>query len=567
LFHSEARATLWTGLSALSKLLALARRRIAMADIEVPVFIVGGSLVGLSTAMLLGYHGVRSLTVEHHRGTAIHPRAAQTSQRTMEIFRQVGLEQIVRRKSEEQFVQDGGVLAVETLVGGVVAHFIADLNEGVRDASPTARVFLAQDALEPQLRKRAEELGAELRFATEMVSFEQDAHGVSAAIRERDSGKTQTVRAQYMVAADGASSRVRERLGIRMVGHGTFSKSITIYFRAHLAPLIEGQKWAVVYALNRQLRGFFRFEKPFERAFLAVNTVGDPENPVTDVSTGLTEQRSLELVQAAIGTDSIPVAIENIMRWEAAADTAEVFQNGRVFIAGDAAHVMPPNGGFGGNTGVQDAHNLAWKLALVVKGFAGLQLLSTYGPERRPTGAFTVEQAYARYVMRTASNMSKDELQPIAPDLNIEMGYVYHSDAVVPEDPNDTRVHDNPRESKARPGTRAPHVWLQRCGEQISTLDLFNRNFTLLAGPQGNAWAAAARDTAKLIGIDLDIHQFGEDGLTDPSGGCPAAYGISPTGAVLVRPDGFVAWRAKTADGATAEHLKNTLATILSRPS
>lgn len=538
-----------------------------MADIEIPVFIVGGSLVGLSAAMLLGYHGVRSLTVEHHRGTAIHPRAAQTSQRTMEIFRQVGLEQIVRRKSEEQFVQDGGVLAVETLVGGVIAHYIADLNEGVRDVSPTARVFLAQDALEPQLRKRAEELGAELRFATEMVSFEQDPRGVSAVIRERDTGKTQTVRAQYMVAADGASSRVRERLGIRMLGHGTFSKSITIYFRAHLAPLIEGHKWAVVYALNRQLRGFFRFEKPFEKAFLAINTVGDPENPVTDVSTGLTEQRARELVQAAIGTDSIPIAIENIMHWKAAADTAEVLQNGRVFLAGDAAHVMPPNGGFGGNVGVQDAHNLAWKLAFVLKGFAGPQLLSTYGTERRPSGAFTVEQAYSRYVLRTATNMSKDGLQPIAPDLNIEMGYVYHSDAIVPEDGNDTRVHDNPRESKGRPGTRAPHVWLQRRNEKISTLDLFSRNFALLAGPEGHAWAEAAYGGAKLLGIDLDVHKIGENGLTDLLGGCPAAYGISPAGAVLVRPDGFVAWRATTADDASAEHIKSTLAALLSRPS
>ena len=538
-----------------------------MADIEVPVFIVGGSLVGLSTAMLLGYHGVRSLTVEYHRGTAIHPRAAQTSQRTMEILRQVGLEQIVRQKSEEQFVQDGGVLAVETLVGGAIAHYIADLNEGVRDVSPTARVFVAQDALEPQLRKRAEELGAELRFATEMVSFEQDTHGVSAVIRERDSGKTQTVRAHYMVAADGAYSRVRERLGIRMLGHGTFSKSITIYFRAHLAPLIEGHKWAVVYALNRQLRGFFRFEKPFEKAFLAVNTVGDPENPVTDVSTGLTEQRSLELVRTAIGTDTIPIAIENIMHWQAAADTAEVLQDGRVFIAGDAAHVMPPNGGFGGNTGVQDAHNLAWKLALVLKGFAGPGLLSTYGPERRPPGAFTVEQAYSRYVLRTAPNMSRDGLQPVAPDLNVEMGYVYHSDAIVPEDRNDSRVHENPRESKACPGTRAPHVWLQRRREQISTLDLFGRNFALLAGPEGKAWTEAARDRARLLGIDLYVHKIGENGLTDPSGACPAAYGITPTGAVLVRPDGFVAWRAKTGDSASAERIKIALATLLCRPS
>jgi len=538
-----------------------------MADIEVPVFIVGGSLVGLSTALLLGYHGVRSLTVEYHRGTAIHPRAAQTSQRTMEILRQVGLEQTVRRKSEEQFVQDGGVLAVETLVGGPIAHYIADLNEGVRDVSPTVRVFLSQDALEPQLRKRAEELGAELRFATEMVSFEQDTHGVRAVIRERDSGETHTVRAQYMVAADGAHSRVRERLGIRMLGHGTFANCITIYFRAHLAPLIEGHKWAVVYALNRQLRGFFRFEKPFEKTFLAINTVGDPENPATDVSKGLTAQRSLELVRAALGTDSIPITIENVMHWEAAADTAEVLQDGRIFLAGDAAHIMPPNGGFGGNVGVQDAHNLAWKLALVLRGCAGPGLLSTYGPERRPAGAFTVEQAYSRYVLRTAPNMSRDGLQPVAPDLNIEMGYIYHSDAIVLEDGDDEGVHGNPRESNGRPGTRAPHVWLQRWGEQISTLDLFGRNFTLLAGPEGNAWIEAARDGAKPLGVELDVHEIGENGLTDPSGRFPAAYGITAGGAVLVRPDGFVAWRAKTGDNSSTERIKSVLATVLGRAS
>ena len=541
-----------------------------MADIEVPIFIVGGSLVGLSTAMLLGHHDVRSLAVEYHHGTAIHPRAAQTSQRTMEIFRQVGLEQIVRQKSEEQYVQDGGVLAVETLVGGPIAHYIADLNEGVRDVSPTARVFLSQDALEPQLRKRAEELGAELRFATEMVSLEQDAHGVGAVIRERDSGQTQTVRAQYMVAADGARSRVRERLGIRMLGHGTFSKSITIYFRAHLAPIVEGQKWSVVYVLNPQLSGFFRFEKPFDKAFLGVFTVGNPEHPVMDVSTGLTEQRSLELVRTALGTDRIPITIENVMHWEASANMAERLQDGRVFLAGDAAHVMPPNGGFGGNTGVQDAYNLAWKLALVLKGVAGPALLSTYGPERHPVGAFTVEQAYSRYVLRTAPNMSGDGLQPLAPDLNIEMGYVYHSDAIVaehtPEDHNDSRVHENPRESKGRPGTRAPHVWLQRRGEQISTLDLFGRNFSLLVGPDGNAWTEAARDRSDMLDIDLDVHKIGENGLTDPSGGFPAAYGITPTGAALVRPDGFVAWRAKTGDGASAGRIKSALATLLRQP-
>src|SRR5256712_1710717 len=176
------------------------------------VLIVGGSLVGLSTSLLLGQHGIRSLVVEHHRGTAIHPRAAQISQRTMEVFRTVGIEQIVRQKSDQQFVQDGAIMAVETLAGTELTYFISNLNEGVRDVSPTERVFISQSWLEPLLKSKAEELGAQLRFATDMISFQQDSHGVTAEIRHRDTGKTESVRARYMVAADGAHSSVRERL-------------------------------------------------------------------------------------------------------------------------------------------------------------------------------------------------------------------------------------------------------------------------------------------------------------------------------------------------------------------
>src|SRR5436190_13524780 len=140
-----------------------------MADAEVPVLIVGGSLVGMSTALLLGHHGVQALVVEHHRGTAIHPRAAQISQRTMEIFRTVGVEQIVCARSDEQFVQDGAIMAVETLAGKELAYFIANLNEGIRDVSPSERVFISQSLLEPLLKSKAEELGATLRFGTDMV--------------------------------------------------------------------------------------------------------------------------------------------------------------------------------------------------------------------------------------------------------------------------------------------------------------------------------------------------------------------------------------------------------------
>jgi 2-polyprenyl-6-methoxyphenol hydroxylase-like FAD-dependent oxidoreductase len=537
----------------------------AMPEIEIPVLIVGGSLVGLSTALLLGHHGIRALVVEHHRGTAINPRAAQISQRTMEVFRTVGVEQVVRDKSDEQFVQDGAILAVESLAGAEIERYIANLNAGVTDISPCRRCFISQSLLEPLLKSRARELGSDLLFGTEMISFEQDTDGVTAILGDRDSGKKTTVRARYLVAADGARSKVRERLGIHMAGHGTFSKSITIYFRANVEPLLRGRNLTVIYVFNPVLRGFFRIEKPFQSGFLAVNIANDSGHPVTDVSTGLTERRSLEFVRAGLGRADIPITIENVMHWDSTADVADRFRAGRILLAGDAAHVMPPNGGFGGNTGAQDAHNLAWKLALVLKGLASPELLSTYEPERRSASAFTVEQAYTRYVVRVAPDLPADSHEPLANDLNIELGYIYHSSAMIPEDANDARVHENPRESKGRPGTRAPHVGLVHDGRQISTLDLFGRNFALLGGAESNAWCECGEEASKKLGIDLEVHRVGADGLTDPNGGFLSSFGIDPTGTVLARPDGFVAWRAKNGEGASAAKMESALSTILSR--
>jgi 2-polyprenyl-6-methoxyphenol hydroxylase-like FAD-dependent oxidoreductase len=529
-----------------------------MKPVEVPVLIVGGSLVGMSAAMLLGHHGIRALTVEHHRGTAIHPRAALINQRTMEIFRTVGVEQIVLSKSGEQFDQDGAVMAVETLAGKEIAWYIPNLNDGVRDVSPTVRVFITQSLLEPLLKSRAQELGADLRFGAEMVSFEQDAEGVTALIRERDTQNTYTVRARYMIAADGSRSRVRERLGIRMQGRGVFSNSITIYFRANVAPLLRGRNLSIIMVVNPTLRGFFRIEKPYQSGFLAVNTLGDPDHPVTDVSSGLTNARCLELVRAALGTDDVPVTIENVMNWQSTADISERFRDGRIFLAGDSAHVMPPYGGFGGNTGIHDAHNLAWKLALVLKGIAGPELLSTYEPERRPVSAFTVEQAYTRYVVRSAQYLGTTGTQPAENDLNIELGYCYHSAAVIREGEENSRGHENPRHSKGRPGRRAPHLNIERDGRNISTLDLFGGNFVLLAGPEGNAWCESASAAARELGIELDIHRIGSSNFGE-------AYGMAATGAVLVRPDGFVGWRAKTLEGASATAIAAALSALLCR--
>jgi 2-polyprenyl-6-methoxyphenol hydroxylase-like FAD-dependent oxidoreductase len=535
-----------------------------MADIEVPVLIVGGSLVGMSTALLLGHHGIRSLAVEHHRGTAIHPRAAMITQRTMEVLREVGVEQIVMRKSDEQFVQDGAIMALESLAGKEIAWFIPNLNEGVRDVSPSLRLFITQNLLEPLLQARAQELGAELRFATEMISFEETADGISATIRHRDSGETRSVRAQYMVAADGSHSKVRERLGIRMAGHGVFSKSITIYFHGDVGPLLRGRSLSVMYVVNPVLNGFFRIEKPFTSGFLAVHWLGDAQNPVTDVSKDLTEEKCYSLLRAALGDESVPVKIDSVMHWDAEADTAEHFQRGRIFLAGDSAHVMPPHGGFGGNTGIQDAHNLAWKLAYVLKGLAGPQVLSTYDPERRPAAAFTVEQAYSRYITRAAPYLRSDKTQPLENDLNVECGYVYHSAGVISENPADTRSHVNPRESKGLPGTRAPHIWLQKGAERISTLDLFGRDFVLLTGLEAHVWSDCAAAAAGDLRVPLDVHAIGKSGgWLDSNGEFLETYGLSPTGAVLVRPDGFVAWRAKFAEDSSIEHFAAVLSSVL----
>ena len=337
-----------------------------MHNEDVPVVVAGGSLVGMTTAMLLGGHGIRSLVVERHPGSAIHPRAALILQRSMEILRSAGIEDQVRESSYAQFEPDGAIMSVETLAGKELAWHIPKLNEGVRDMSPSERLFVTQIGLEPLLRARAEALGAEPRFNTELVECEQDADGVTSVIRDRASGETSTVRSRYLIGADGPRSPVRERLGIGMSGRGVFSKAITIYFRADVEPLLRERNLSVIMVMNDVFAGFFRIEKPYHSGFLVVHSVGDPKSPVTDVW-DLDEQRCIDLVHAGLGSDEVDVAVEDVMRWEAMADVADRFQEGRIFLAGDSAHVMPPYGGYGGNTGIHDAHNLAWKLAAVLE--------------------------------------------------------------------------------------------------------------------------------------------------------------------------------------------------------
>jgi 2-polyprenyl-6-methoxyphenol hydroxylase-like FAD-dependent oxidoreductase len=505
---------------------------------DAPVLIAGGGLVGLSAAAFLAKQGVRSLTVERLPESSPLPRAAFFHMRTLEMFRSLGIEDSVRTQSAKEFVPEGTIIAMDALSGRKLADIIANLNEGVDALSPCRRLFLNQPSLEPILRKCARDGGATVLQGAEVIDTKQDSSGVRLMVRMQADGSTRELHGQYLIAADGAHSKVRTALGIDYVGRGAFSNSLTIYFTADLSPYVGDKAWSLIYVNNPILHGFFRLNRAGTAGFLGVNIVGDPQrdpDAAVDAAADVSEKRLVELVRAAVGKGDLSVRIDGHSRWRATASVARQMRIGRTFIAGDAAHLMPPNGGFGGNTGVHDAHNLAWKLALVLKGYAGAALLDTYESERRPAAAFTVEQAFTRYVTRTAPWLGKRiQPEPLADDLDIELGYLYNS-------PRGT--HADPRTTRGMPGSRAPHVWLEQNGRRLSTIDLGGR-YVLLAGATGMPWVDAARRVAaELRGLPLEAFCVGRD-LADPGGVFPSAYGISSSGAVLIRPDNFVAWNA-----------------------
>jgi 2-polyprenyl-6-methoxyphenol hydroxylase-like FAD-dependent oxidoreductase len=533
------------------------------ATIDVPVLVVGGSLVGLATAMFLAHRGVEVLSVERHHGTAVRPRAGHFHLRTLELMRVVGIEDRVRAAALALYAPDGGINAVETLAGREIANYIPNINGGVEDVSPARALFMPQQVLEPILLQRARELGARFLYATELVDHSQDENGVRATVRNIDDGRETVIRAPYMVACDGNRSPIRESLGIDVVGHGLLSRSVTIYFRADCAAALRGRNLGVIYVNNPKVRGFFRLEKTGLGGFLVVFTVGDiHELGARFLADTITDEMATDLVRVAVGDPGLDVQVLAVDKWRAVAEVATSFQRGRIFLAGDAAHTMPPTGGFGGNTGVWDAHNLAWKLAFVLGGSAGSALLDTYDSERRPAGALAMEQAYNRYVSRSDPDLGTEGMHAAVPDLHVVFAR-YRSSAVIPDEGyvDDGAIDIDPRQSRGLPGTRAPHVELSRGGTTVSTLDLYVGDFVLMTGPDGDAWAAAAAAAADELGVNVVSHIVGRDESTSFC----EAYGIGASGASLVRPDGHVAWRAISHTADAAARLGSALRSVLSR--
>jgi putative polyketide hydroxylase len=501
---------------------------------EVPVLIAGGGPVGLTASLMLSRLGIESLLVERHPGTAIHPKARGINARTMEIFHQQGIEDDVRAAGLPPS-KVGFIVWTKTLAGEEIERRVPFGQSAARaEVTPVRACLCAQDYLEPVLRRCAEKqpLGT-LRFDTELSSFEQSDSRVVATLTNTRTGKAEQVSAQYMIAADGAQSRVRAVLGVTMQGQKDVYDSVNVLLEADLRPWTQDRPAALYFVENEEMRATFLTINAHDRWGFLVNSLKAHGRKPED----FTPDHSAAMIRRAVGIPDLPVKVLGVAPWVASAHVAERYRVGRVFLAGDAAHEMPPTGGFGMNTGIQDVQNLAWKMAAVLQGKAAASLLDTYHDERQPFGKTITEQALANAVSmgRTEKTLQgKGARREFLNEQGMIFGATYQSRAVVPDGSPRPVVADPVTEyaPSAWPGARAPHAWVKKDGERVSTIDLVGNGFVLLAGAKGGAWADAAR------ALEVKPLVLGDD---EP---WRDLYGIDEAGAVLVRPDGHVGWRS-----------------------
>ncbi len=536
--------------------------------IQTPVLIVGGGVVGLSAALFLLQQGITPLLIERHQGTSIHPRARGFDVRTMELYRSLQLSDTIRE-------------AGKALAPAWGIHHSTSIAQALEKAKPGKKKGLArlpgmdiittlspelgarctQDLSEPVLLAAARERGAQLEFYTELVDFSQDNEGVTARLRCRDTGDVKTVRAAYMIAADGAKSPVRETLGAITTGRGAIASLLNIYFEADLAAVVKGREFSLTIIKTATHKGFVAAINNSDRWVFHLHydpTVAAPEDFTTD--------KLQAILQEVIGLPDIHIRIISVLPWQPTVKVVEQMQHGRIFLAGDAAHVMTPYGGKGANTGVQDAHNLAWKLAAVIKGTASSALLHTYSPERQPVGLYNavksgkwsdndglLQKDFAnilglmwRVMLAKMAGWlgwgrwsRRLYMQSIAGLVGLP-DYRYRSAEVADEGLPASSYHQAVA-LDGSPGARAPHAWVQYRQERISTLDVLGKSFVLFTGVDNGPWLQAAAL------MDITVYSIGAKGtLVYDEKPVKELLGIHTSGAVLVRPDGFVAWRSKT---------------------
>ena len=585
-----------------------------MADISTDVLIVGSGPAGSATAALLATSGVEHLLINRYRWLANTPRAHITNQRTMEVLRDLG-----RDVEDEAYLfatpQElmGENIFCESIAGEEIGRLTAWGNHPTSKAehrlsSPTRMNDLPQTFMEPLLLKTACSRGTQARMSTEYLSHEQNAEGVTTTCRDRLSGKTFTVRSKYLVGADGGKSQVAEDAGLPFGGKMALGGSMNIYFRADLSPWVRHRPSVLYWVMQPGSNvggigmGLVRMVRPwYEWLIVWGYDINEPPPEVTeDYATGIARQ--------LIGVPDLKIDLIGASTWTVNQLYAETLSNGRVFCMGDAIHRHPPSNGLGSNTSIQDGFNLAWKLAMVLKGEAGERLLDSYDAERQPIARQIVTRANQsiaetgqifqalgmtggvdpetmqrnleargdatpageaqREAIRRAIALKRYEFDAHG----VEMNQRYRSEAVVtdgqiePAFELDQELHYQPT---TWPGARLPHAWIYRHGDgaEVSTLDVTGHGrFTILTGIAGKAWVDAAREAGARLGIDIPVHVVGpRQDYIDHRGEWARASEIQESGCVLVRPDHHVAWRADSLPADPQAELLRVLKGVLAR--
>jgi 2-polyprenyl-6-methoxyphenol hydroxylase-like FAD-dependent oxidoreductase len=526
---------------------------------DVPVLISGSGPVGLVLSILLSRQGIRNRVLEKRDRINTLPRARGITVRTVEILDQLGLREeldaialpplwtrnfIYTEKLATQIV---GVMPASAMAPGAAA-----------DRSPAHYVVAAQDRIDPMLYRAAKRHAhADVRFSTEVLNYVEDAEGITTTVRNPN-GTLAQVRSAYLIAADGGKSALRELAGIGSAGRANLRSFINNHIRADLSRFTAGREAALIWTLAPGLEGVFQMldgEKLW-----AVQVQYDPQAANDDL---WTEETALERLRAMIGdpaAEDIEIEIIKAYPYTLSSMIADRLRKGRLILTGDAAHQIPPYGGFGLNTGIQSAHNLGWKLSAVIRGEAPVELLDTYDSERREVARRVCEfgranSGYVEQLMTAVRNAGSAEERAALVNSSkqygtwwgLDLGVHYESEgAFVPDGVPPPKLADPVMEyvPHAKPGYRAPHFWALRGGERISSISLFDGGFVLLAGPQGEAWSKATRGTAARLVPQIQAYRVAVDGDLVPEGNFCELYGVGASGAVLVRPDGHVAYRS-----------------------
>jgi 2,4-dichlorophenol 6-monooxygenase len=560
-----------------------------MERIEVPVLVVGAGPTGVMTALLLRRLGIDALLVERRGGPQRAPAAHVVNARTFEICRQAGVDMDAIAAAAKSPADAGHTYWVTKLGDEILGGLRFERqNDDVLAFTPTPLRHLSQHRFEPILLDALRAAGVTPRYGQRWLAAAADEDGVTSVVADAETGREYEVRSRYLVAADGAGSPVRKSLGIALDGPERLQSFVMIHFQANLRSLVREHPGVLYWVSDPECLGVF-VAHDIDREWVFMHSY-DPER---ESAQSYGADRCEALVRRAIAPRNVDLAIQNISPWVMTCQVAERYRDDRVFLAGDAAHRFPPTGGLGLNTGVQDAHNLAWKIAAVLGGSAAPALLDTYEAERRPVARYNAEQSLQN-AMRLLEvpqalgfsgdpETARQNFSAVLGDpdrrralaaaiesqaehfdmLGLQLGFAYERGALVADGSEKPALENPVREfaPSSRPGSRLPHGWLSAGGRRVSTLDLIGCDrSTLLVGSEGQSWI----DAAQALEASVDCVRVGID-VADPNDWWGSVAGMRDEGALLVRPDQHVAFRSRGADSDAPVALRRAVEAMFGR--